>query len=331
MPIATYELSSQYLHWRFTPPSLQKAREETHASAVTRISNAMRLESSLSSGSSSISFNPPPPHELLLLQTFYLSKIREISNALNFPETVEATAVSYVKRFYLRNTAMDYHPKNIMLTCLWLSTKTENWIVEADKFADMVRADREEILKLEFVICQSLGFQFKVHHAHTAAYGLFLDMQSLDLDPTRASKLHESLTDVQALLAHARLTDLEFLYSPSQIALATFVLVDPEEAWRWLAAKEELKPQKGDVEMGNEEMKLLLEEIGRCIREQEERKVELETVRAVDKQLRLCMNPEKDPNSALYKMKMEEKERREREEELEKAEKRAMEVDDVFG
>jgi cyclin H len=27
---------------------------------------------------------------------------------------VEATAVAYLKRFYLKNTAMDWHPKNVM-------------------------------------------------------------------------------------------------------------------------------------------------------------------------------------------------------------------------
>lgn len=31
-----------------------------------------------------------------------------------FPEEVEATAVSYLKRFYLKNTVMDWHPKNVM-------------------------------------------------------------------------------------------------------------------------------------------------------------------------------------------------------------------------
>jgi cyclin H len=34
--------------------------------------------------------------------------------AFQFPEMVQATAMSYLKRFYLGNTVMDYHPKNIM-------------------------------------------------------------------------------------------------------------------------------------------------------------------------------------------------------------------------
>jgi len=34
--------------------------------------------------------------------------------AFGFPEMVQATSMSYLKRFYLGNTVMDYHPKNVM-------------------------------------------------------------------------------------------------------------------------------------------------------------------------------------------------------------------------
>lgn len=35
----------------------------------------------------------------------------------------------------------------------------------------------EEVLKLEFLVAQSLGFEFKVHHPHTALHGFMLDFQ----------------------------------------------------------------------------------------------------------------------------------------------------------
>lgn len=50
----------------------------------------------------------------LSLVTYYLSGISQICRGLKYPEMVEATAVTYLKRFYLRNTCMDYHPKNVM-------------------------------------------------------------------------------------------------------------------------------------------------------------------------------------------------------------------------
>lgn len=45
--------------------------------------------------------------------------------AFKYPEIVTATAMTYLKRFYLRNTCMDYHPKNIM--CASFPKSVANW------------------------------------------------------------------------------------------------------------------------------------------------------------------------------------------------------------
>ena len=49
-----------------------------------------------------------------LLVKLYISKITALCSHFRFPEEVEATATSYLKRFYLKNTVMDWHPKNVM-------------------------------------------------------------------------------------------------------------------------------------------------------------------------------------------------------------------------
>lgn len=46
--------------------------------------------------------------------TYYLTQVAAMCGAFKYPEIVTATAMTYLKRFYLRNTCMDYHPKNIM-------------------------------------------------------------------------------------------------------------------------------------------------------------------------------------------------------------------------
>ena len=52
--------------------------------------------------------------EECLLVRLYVHKITQICGLFHFPEEVEATAMSYLKRFYLKNTVMDWHPKNVM-------------------------------------------------------------------------------------------------------------------------------------------------------------------------------------------------------------------------
>jgi len=39
------------------------------------------------------------------------------------PRATVATALHYFKRFYLRNSVMDYHPKEILVTCVYLACK----------------------------------------------------------------------------------------------------------------------------------------------------------------------------------------------------------------
>jgi len=52
--------------------------------------------------------------EELLLVRHYLTKVVQLCGHFRFPEEVEATATTYIKRFYLTNTVMDWHPKNVM-------------------------------------------------------------------------------------------------------------------------------------------------------------------------------------------------------------------------
>lgn len=49
-----------------------------------------------------------------VLVKLYIVKVTQICGLFRFPEEVEATAITYLKRFYLKNTVMDWHPKNVM-------------------------------------------------------------------------------------------------------------------------------------------------------------------------------------------------------------------------
>lgn len=132
----------------------------------------------------------------------------------------------------------------------------------------------------------------------------------------------------RAHLRTARLTDLELVYSPSQIALATFRLSNPSIVDQWLghkAARIKDKDKAGDKganrdSVGVEQDKAknegstaltgttkletdrlvdVLAEIGETILEAKEHPVDKALVTQVDKRLKWARNPEKDPTSAL--------------------------------
>ncbi|MCO5553217.1 hypothetical protein L7F22_006738 [Adiantum nelumboides] len=78
-------------------------------------------------------------------------------------------------------------PKNIILTCLFLAAKAESNAVPLQHFSakvagkgassSVVQEYFETVQKLEFLVSQSLDFQFMVHGAHRALHGLLLDIQ----------------------------------------------------------------------------------------------------------------------------------------------------------
>lgn len=132
--------------------------------------------------------------EEVLLVKLYVTKITQLCGLFHFPEEVEATAITYLKRFYLKNTVMDWHPKNVMyvffnlylsfglislrLTALFLATKTTNNPISLESYTTHIpRTAPNDVLDLEFLVAQSLGFEFAVWHAHRALWGIWLDVQ----------------------------------------------------------------------------------------------------------------------------------------------------------
>ena len=50
------------------------------------------------------------------------------------PNCVKGTSFHYFKRFYLNNSMMDYHPKEILVTAVYLACKVEEFNVSMQQF-----------------------------------------------------------------------------------------------------------------------------------------------------------------------------------------------------
>ena len=98
----------------------------------------------------------------------------------------------------------------------------------------------------------------------------------------------------------SRLTDAELIYTPSQIALAAFSLAWPEIAWQWAVAKE--PADLNSLSQVNEDIKLMIISCGRA--------PNIESVREVDRRLKLCKNPEKVIGSKAYMARKQEEDRK---------------------
>lgn len=237
-PSSAYAQTSQARNWRFSHAELARIRASCNAAARARLQTIWAEETG-SSCSATIPFLSV--EDELALIAYYLVKIGQIVHALKLPELVEATATTFVKRFYLRNTCMDFHPKNIVTTCIFLASKSENYALNLADFARklagkqaaenkaLVEENTRTVLDLEFLVSQSLAFEYAVTGAHRSLYGLLLDLQSIQIgaDMSR-EELHKLAAEAHAKLAKTRLTDAEFVYTPSQIGLACIRAVEPK-------------------------------------------------------------------------------------------------------
>jgi cyclin H len=278
-----FQSSTQYKNWRFSAERLRATRTALNEAAIAAIRNTFESDSP---GSSSDILFLDAQEELLLVK-LYITKISQLCGHFRFPEEVEATGITYLKRFYLKNTVMDWHPKNVMLTALFLATKTTNHPISLESYTSNIPRTRpSDVLDLEFLVAQSLAFEFAVWHTHRALWGLWLDIQELPQAPP-----HEELERIyDTALQHirtSRLTDVELIHPPSQIALACLSLAHPEIAASWARSK------NADATLE------AIESIKRTITRDGDIP-SVDVVREIDRRLKICKNPEKVVGSKAY-------------------------------
>lgn len=208
------------------------------------------------------------------------------------------------------------------MTALFLATKTTNNPISLDAYtAHIPKTVPSDVLDLEFLVAQSLGFEFAVWHAHRALWGLWLDLQSLPDAPTdRPQEIYD--TAVKHVRA-SRLTDAELIYTPSQIALASLSLASPSFASQWSDSK---------ISLSTDTLSTMIESVKTLI-SQSGNAPGVESVRDIDRRLKLCKNPEKVEGSKAYLAKKAADEKKAEDKRNKKADevRKAMEDGDPFG
>ena len=269
-----YRTSTQYRLWSFSPEQLAARRKKTHNLAVEQARQyAGRTNEHPQNGTSNgDSVEHLTEEEESRLIQRYCDLIRTTSDHLQWPSNVKATAVQYLKRFYLSNSCMTYPPKEIYKTVLFLASKTEAVHVTLSKYAHRISADPDAILAPEYKVMQALRFTLDVRQPFRGLKGVLMELLNISdalMGVMEASEMksgeevQEAIKElpfppegsksqwqppssgqqmdrkhiqdrIQAAYAASRtlldapasLTDVYFLYTPSQIVLAAMSLAD---------------------------------------------------------------------------------------------------------
>ncbi|GAA5794763.1 hypothetical protein HPULCUR_000109 [Helicostylum pulchrum] len=286
-----FEESSQYQHWRFSPQQLWDIRNKSTSEAVERVQKNVQEELD-EDNTTNIERVYLTGQEELSLCKFFELQLQVISQHCKFTDMVMATAVIYMKRFFLYNTVMDYHPKDILLTCLFLATKSESERISIEEFGKKLRLPSTTgVLNLEFTVSQGLKFQYYIHHPYRPAYGFFLDMQTGPID---MKLLKDTYKRVNTTIAEILLTDLPLIYQPTQLALAAFMIAGESNGFD-AQVKRYIEDRFGQ----NDASSLLSILQGIIGSFKIFKRVTQQEAKEIDLKLKHCMNPAMDPNSAL--------------------------------
>ena len=240
-----YRHSTQYRMWSFTKEHLRDKRVQTNRRVADTIKQ--KLEKFFSSQGDQVT-----PEELQMLQAkalpltedeelklvnFYAKKVQVIAQHLNLPTEVVGTSITFFRRFYLEKSVMEYDPKNLVHTTIFLACKSENYFISVDSFAKKAKSTRDVILKYEFQLLEALRFSLFVHHPYRPLHGFFLDIQTVLYGKVDLKYMGQVYDRCRKRITDALLTDVVFLFTPPQITLAVLLIEDEQLILKYLEIK----------------------------------------------------------------------------------------------
>lgn len=103
-----------------------------------------------------------------------------------------------MKRFYLNNSVMNYHPKQIMVTCVYLACKVDEFNVPMEKFVANVKGDntkaRDFVLNNELMLMEQLKFHLTTHNPFRSVEGFLIDIKVCNpISDRRTLSLNENV------------------------------------------------------------------------------------------------------------------------------------------
>ncbi|MCL7049016.1 hypothetical protein MKW94_000896 [Papaver nudicaule] len=202
--MSDFQTSTHRSKWIFTPHDLMQKYQVSNQRAARTLRMEVDIDGSLSQFP-----EPLSTEEEQLMRVFYEHKIQEVCVAFKFPHKIQATAITYFKRFYLQWSVMEHHPKHIMLACVYTACKVEENHVSAEELGKGMKQDY-----------QSLGFDLIVHAPYRSVEGFMDGME--DYCRGKNDKLHMLQETAKLVVDEAMLTDAPLLFPPGQLALAAF-------------------------------------------------------------------------------------------------------------
>jgi len=149
----------------------------------------------------------------------------KIGRNMQLRQRIIATALTYFKRFYARNSFRGSEPLLVLTTCIYVATKIEEYPLHIKNVVDeaknvvgdprLFKFDCSNVAEFEFYLMEEMDFYLIVHHSYRTLVKL---MSDLKLPISCIQQAWWVTNDVYR-------TDIPLLYPPYTIAITVIFLV----------------------------------------------------------------------------------------------------------
>lgn len=237
-------------------------------------------------------------------------KIQQVCAAFSFPHKIQATAILYFKRFFLNWSVMEHDPKQIMLTCIYISCKVEEFHVSAEELGKGIQQDPQAVLKNELCLLQGLNFDLIVYAPYRSVDGFIFDLEKKfqSKDDAFLQELKELREAAFFVIDNLMLTDACLLFPPGQLAIAAMrssnlekKAIDFDKYLKNIADRPHKKHSYSELIEGINAIDQMLE-AARSLNEGD--------VKHIDRKLKYCRNPHLQDDSKKRERKTKHKPKR---------------------
>ncbi|KAL2488218.1 Cyclin-C1-2 [Forsythia ovata] len=192
--------------------------------------------------------HPPDKERGITLEDVKLIKlhmsnyIARLAQNVKVRQRVVATAITYMRRVYVRRSMTEYDPRLVAPTCLYLASKAEESTVQArllvfyikkiysDEKYSLYRFEIKEILEMEMKILEALNYYLVVFHPYRSLSQLIQD-----------AGMNDATQLTWGLVNDTYKMDLILIHPPHLIALACIYIASVQKDKENTAWFEELR------------------------------------------------------------------------------------------
>jgi len=188
--------------------------------------------------------------EIIKARVYYTDVLQLLGRLVQLRQRVVASATTYFRRFYVNNSFIDFDPRLIAPTCLYLASKVEECITHACIFEKAMKSiDKEwpysmtEILEAEYYILEEMEFYLVLYHPYHPLITFLAE-----------AELGECLETAWHLVNDTYRTDIALCHPPYIIALACILVASHKQHLNVRAWLANLNVDMKDVWMVLEEL-----------------------------------------------------------------------------